>query len=68
MDAVIGGQSFPNVVWTFDTIEPVCNGGDRLPGDETGDCRVTLDDLAVQAQGWLECGYMPEDACDWYNL
>lgn len=50
-------------IWSFRTVVPTCNGGVRLPGDEDGDCLVTLSDLAVVAANWLKCGWEPAGAC-----
>ncbi len=31
--------------------------------DLTGDCRVDLDDLLIVVNGWLDCGLIPQSAC-----
>ena len=33
--------------------------------DQTGDCRVQLDDLAIFASDWLRCNDPENPACEW---
>lgn len=40
-------------IWKFTTLNPICNGGNRLPGDENGDCKVNYIDLAIKVENWL---------------
>lgn len=40
-------------IWTFNTVDPVCNGGQRLIGDENDDCIVNISDLAIKLDNWL---------------
>ncbi len=38
-------------------------GQNFLPGDVDGDCYVTLDDVAILAQNWMECNDITNPAC-----
>jgi hypothetical protein len=40
--------------WTFNTLNPICNEGQRLPGDENADCKVDLADLVIKTSRWLK--------------
>ena len=37
----------------------------RLIADVNGDCRVTLDDILVVVEKWLDCGRYPAGSCNW---
>ncbi len=63
VDTYPGDNIRESDIWSFRTLVPACNGGVRLPGDEDGDCYITLNDLAVIAANWLKCGWEPAGAC-----
>lgn len=41
---------------------PLCRN--KPAYDITGDCKVTLDDFALFAAQWLQCGLEPSSACN----
>jgi len=45
-----------------DASVPVCVT--RPASDYNNDCKVTLDDFALMAGQWLDCGLYPQSACD----
>jgi hypothetical protein len=48
-------------VWEFTTIVPVCDP--PLIGDNNNDCVVNLEDVAALASSWLQCNWVPQEAC-----
>jgi len=62
IDELDGTNIFAGDVWSFTTINPVCNIT-AADGDLTGDCVVTLADFAIMAGNWMVCGFEPAEAC-----
>ena len=54
-----GATEVPSDVWEFTVaLGLTC---DPLPGDLDSDCLVTISDIAIMSENWLECSYNNED-------
>ncbi len=48
-------------LWRFTTTVPVCDP--PLPFDVDGNCKIDLAEFAALAELWLECNWVPQEAC-----